>query len=214
MTHDAVLAHDPAWRPRFVYFGTAFIASLISNAQAKLVDSRPVGYNAVMTVAQGFLIEFNEEMKNTRRMLERVPDEAFDYKPHPKSWTMGRLASHIAEMPGWSVNTVQSDELDLQPPNGPEFEEFQAASQAKVLEFFDKGVAEAKEAVARVSDEAMYKDWTLLMHGSPIFTMPRIAVLKSMILSHIIHHRAQLSVYLRMNDVPVPGMYGPSADER
>ena len=209
-----MVANDLAWRLRFPYSRLALIASLISNTQANFVDSRPEGYNAGMTIAQGFLIEFNEEMKNTRRMLERVPDEAFDFKPHPKSWTMGRLASHIAEMPGWGVNTVESDQLDLQPPTGPEFEEFQAASQAKVLEFFDRGVAEAKEAVARVSDKAMHKDWTLLVGGNPIFTMPRIAVLKSMILSHIIHHRAQLSVYLRMNDVPVPGMYGPSADER
>ena len=196
------------------YFSMAFIAFLIANAQAKLVDSRHAGYNAGMTIAQGFLAEFNQEMKMTRRMLERVPDEALDYKPHPKSWTMGRLASHIADMPGWSVNTVQSDELDLEPPTGREFEEFKGASQAEVLEFFDKGVADATEAIAIVSDEDMGKDWTLLVGGSPIFTMPRIAVLKSMILNHIIHHRAQLSVYLRMNDVPVPGMYGPSADER
>jgi uncharacterized damage-inducible protein DinB len=147
-------------------------------------------------------------------MLERVPDEALDYQPHPKSMSMGRLASHIAEMPGWGTNTAQLDELDLQPPKGPAYKPFEAGSRAMVLDCFDSGVAEVKDAIAKVSDEAMLKNWTLLMHGKPIFTMPRIAVLKTMVLSHIIHHRAQLGVYLRMNDVPIPGMYGPSADDR
>ena len=169
---------------------------------------------ARMTIAEGFLVEFDPEMRNTRRMLERVPDGALNYQPHPKSMSMGQLASHVAEMPGWGVDTVQLDELDLQPPNGPAYKFFEAASRAMVLEFFDRGVAEAREAIINVSDEAMRTDWTLLMKGKPLFTMPRIAVLKVMVLSHIIHHRAQLGVYLRMNDVPVPGMYGPSADER
>ncbi len=166
-----------------------------------------------MNIAEGFLIEFNEEMRNTRRMLERVPDEVLDYQPHPKSMSMGRLASHIAEMPGWGATTALSDELDMQPPQGPAFKPFEAESREDVLDHFERGVVKAKEAIATVTDEAMMTDWTLLMHGNPIFTMPRIAVLKTMVLSHIIHHRAQLSVYLRMNDVAIPGMYGPSADD-
>ena len=166
-----------------------------------------------MTIAQGFLIEFNEEMKKTRSMLERVPDAALDYKPHPKSMTMRELASHIAEMPGWGAVTVQSDELDLQPPEGPAYEFYLGESRDGILGSFDRNVIKAKSAISPVSNEEMLVDWTLLMHAKPIFTMPRIAVLKSMTLSHIIHHRAQLGVYLRMNDVPIPGMYGPSADD-
>lgn len=167
-----------------------------------------------MTIAQVFLAEFDHEMNNTRRMLECVPDEALDFKPHAKSMTMGRLAGHVAEMPGWGVHTAELDKLDIRPPDGPVFEAFEAPSRKAALELFDKHVAEARTAIAQVSDDAMSTSWTLLMQDRPVFTMPRITVLKSMILNHIIHHRAQLSVYLRMNEVAIPGMYGPSADER
>ena len=167
-----------------------------------------------MNLAQVFLAEFDQEMRNTRRMLECVPDDALDFKPHAKSMSMGRLAGHIAEMPGWGMHTAELEELDIRPPAGPAFVPFESSSRAATLEFFDSHVAGASEAIAKVSDEAMRAPWTLLMSGNPVFTMPRIAVLKSMVLNHIIHHRAQLSVYLRMRDVPIPGMYGPSADEK
>ena len=167
-----------------------------------------------MRIADAFLQEFDQEMRQTRRMLERIPDAALDFKPHEKSMSMGRLAGHMAEMVGWGVNTAELDELDLQPPDGKAFDLFEASSRDAAVEFFDSQVALAREAIAKLDDQAMHVDWTLKMRGNPIFTMPRIAVLKSMILNHIIHHRAQLSVYLRINDVPVPGMYGPSADER
>lgn len=166
-----------------------------------------------MTIAEAYLAEFGPEMAKTRSMLERVPDNALDYKPHEKSMSMGRLAGHVAEMAGWVAPTVQLDELDIAPADGPAFEFFVSQSQAATLEHFDTLVAQAKEAVAGVSDEAMLKPWTLLMTGNVLFTMPRIESLKTMVLNHIIHHRAQLSVYLRMNNVPIPGMYGPSADE-
>lgn len=169
---------------------------------------------ATMTIAEGFLREFDHEMRNTRRMLERVPDSALEYKPHPKSMPMGRLASHIADMAGWGATTAQRTELDLDPPGGEPVRFFEAPSRDALLQVFDSQVALAKEEIAKLEDDAMHADWTLKMRGSPIFTMPRIAVLKSMILNHIIHHRAQLSVYLRMNDVAIPGMYGPSADEK
>ncbi len=167
-----------------------------------------------MTIAQVFLAEFDHEMRNTRRMLECVPDEALDYKPHERSMSMGRLAGHVAEMAGWGVPTAERVELDIQPPEGRPFEPFEASSREATLEFFDSQVAQAKEAIAKLDDDAMRVDWTLKMRGNPIFTMPRITVLKSMVLNHIIHHRAQLSVYLRINDVAIPGMYGPSADEQ
>ena len=166
-----------------------------------------------MSIAQGFLAEFDPEMKNTRRMLELVPDDALDYRPHPKSMTMAELAGHVAEMAGWAALTAKLDQLDINPKGGPALEPCIATSRAMVVETFDRGVAAAREAVAAVSDEEMVKDWTLLQGGQTLFTMPRIAVLNTMILSHIVHHRAQLGVYLRMNDIPIPGMYGPSADE-
>lgn len=167
-----------------------------------------------MTIAEGFLIEFDMEMKKTRTMLERVPETVLDFKPHPKSMSTRELASHIADMPGWGATTVESDQLDLQPPQGPAYEIYRGESSQGILEYFDRTVDRAKEAISTASDPAMLKDWTLLMRSNPIFTMPRIAVLKSMVLNHIIHHRAQLGVYLRLNDVPIPGMYGPSADDR
>ena len=166
-----------------------------------------------MTIAEVFLAEFGPEMANTRKMLERVPDETLDFKPHEKSMSMGRLAGHVAEMAGWGTVTVQLDELDIRPPGGPTPEVYVARNRDATLEHFDRMVAEAKEAIAGTSDEAMHQPWTLLMGGNVIFSMPRIATLKTMVLNHIIHHRAQLSVYLRLNDVPIPGMYGPSADE-
>ena len=166
-----------------------------------------------MTIAQVFLAEFDHEMRNTRRMLECVPDDALDFKPHAKSMSMGRLAGHIAEMPGWGVHTAELDTLDIKPLGAPAMAPFEAPSRAAAVELFDKHVADSKKAIARVGDAAMNTPWTLLMTDRPIFTMPRITVLKSMVLNHIIHHRAQMSVYLRMNDVAIPGMYGPSADE-
>lgn len=167
-----------------------------------------------MTIAEGFLASFDPEMRNTRRMLERVPDDALEYKPHPKSMTLGRLAGHIAEMIEWGCTTVEVDEMDLQPAGAPPYVEYMPANREVMLEYFDRSVAKTREAVARTSDDAMHRNWTLLSGGDHLFTMPRIAVLQTMVLSHTIHHRAQLGVYLRLNDVPIPGMYGPSADER
>ena len=152
-------------------------------------------------------------MANTRKILEIVPDDKLDYAPHDKSMKMGRLAGHIAEMAGWSVEIINTPELDIAPVDGPSYEPFIAGSRDELLAAFDKNIAAAKEAVAGASDEALMTSWSLLAGGNNIFAMPRIGVLKSMVLNHIIHHRAQLGVYLRMNDVPIPGMYGPSADE-
>lgn len=166
-----------------------------------------------MTIAQAFLAEFEQEMGSTRKMLESVPDEFLDFRPHPKSMTMGQLAGHVAEMPAWGVSTVSLTELDIRPADGPKFVPFVPASKAELLDAFDGNVAKATEAVADVGDDAMQVAWTLLAGGQPLFSMPRIQVLKSMVLNHIIHHRAQLSVYLRLKDVQFPGMYGPTADD-
>ena len=170
-------------------------------------------YNPGMRIAEGYILEFDPEIANTRRMLELVLEDVLDYQPHPKSMTLARLAGHIAEMGGWGTSTARLDSLDINPASGPPFKPYVATNTADLLDFFDKGIAGAREAILELSDEAMLKPWTLYSGGKELFTMPRIAVLRTMILSHLIHHRAQLGVYLRINDIPIPGMYGPSADD-
>ncbi len=167
-----------------------------------------------MTIAEVFLAEFDQEMRSTRRMLECIRADVLQFQPHPKSMTLARLAGHIAEMPEWGTNTAKLDSLDINPDCGPGLEPYSAINTTDLLAFFDKNVAAAHEAIGEVSNEGMHAVWTLLSGGTPLFTLPRIAVLKSMILNHIIHHRAQLSVYLRMEDITIPGMYGPSADDK
>ena len=166
-----------------------------------------------MSIAQRFLGEFDQEMANTRKTLELVSEDKFDFAPHEKSMKLGRLAGHIAEMPGWGVLTVTATELDIHPVGGPGYEPFSPATRDEIFAAFDKNIASAKEAIEGASDEDLMVPWSLLAGGKVLFTMPRIAVLKSMVLNHVIHHRAQLGVYLRMNDVAIPGMYGPSADD-
>ena len=124
--------------------------------------------------------------------------------------TLGRLASHVAEAPGWAAYTINQDALELGPDNKP----FSAASRAELLETFDKNAAAAHEAIAGATDEHLAKNWQLIFGGRAVIDMPRVTVIRSMVMNHTIHHRAQLGVYLRMNDIPVPATYGPSADER
>ena len=162
-----------------------------------------------MSIAQSLLPEYDHEMANTRKMLERIPENKLDYKPDPKSMSMGVLASHIAEMIGWMKDTIQQPSIDIEPG----FKPFVATSRKELLEKFDQGVAGSRAALTGVSDQAMMEQWSLKVAGKEMFSMPRIGVLRSMIMNHVIHHRAQLSVYYRLNGVPVPGMYGPSADE-
>jgi len=165
-----------------------------------------------MSIAERLLPEFDREMAHTRRTLERVPDEKWDWKPHPKSNPMGWLATHLANIPTWANRGIESDQLDIVPQGKP-LRNPPIESREKVLEAFDRNVAAARAAIAGASDEHLALGWTLIANGKPIFTMARDAVLRTWVLSHIIHHRAQLGVYLRMNDVPVPAIYGPSADE-
>jgi uncharacterized damage-inducible protein DinB len=165
-----------------------------------------------MSITQSMLPEFDHEMANTRRTLERVPDDKWDWKPHPKSGTMGWLANHIAFMPGWATDTLTTDSFDFA-PNGKQIELPSTKNRAEALALFDKGVAATREALKLATDAQLMQPWSLLQNGKPIFTMPRIAILRGMILNHTIHHRAQLCVYFRLNDVPVPALYGPSADE-
>jgi uncharacterized damage-inducible protein DinB len=162
-----------------------------------------------MSIAQSLLPEFDHEMANTRKTLERVPENKLDYKPDPKSMSMGKLASHIAEMAGWLPAMAQGPALDI--PEG--FKPFLATSRKQLLDKFDENVAASRAALAGMGDQALMQDWSLSFAGNTMFTMPRIAVYRSMTMNHIIHHRAQLTVYYRLNGVPVPALYGPSADE-
>ena len=166
-----------------------------------------------MTIGQSMLAEYDQEMKNTRSTLERVPDDKWGWKPHEKSGTVGWLASHIATLPGWLSMTIQTTELDYAPIDGPAYEPPKIANRKELLAEFDKSSAESRTALANVSDKDLMEGWTLLAGGKKIFTMPRIACIRGMVLNHLIHHRAQLGVYFRLLNIPVPALYGPSADE-
>jgi uncharacterized damage-inducible protein DinB len=166
-----------------------------------------------MTIGQSMLPEFDEEMKNTRKVLERVPDEKWNWKPHDKSGTVGWLACHIATLPGWTTMTIKTEQLDYAPVDGPSYTPPKIENRKDLLAVFDKESSEARAALAAVSDADILKDWTLLAGGQKIFVLPRVACLRGMVMNHLIHHRAQLTVYYRLMGVPVPGLYGPSADE-
>lgn len=164
----------------------------------------------VMTIAETLLPEFDQEMANTRKLLECVPDNNFAWKPHEKSMTLGRLATHIAELPGYTMVTVNLPSLDVS-----EYK-YSVVCETKgaVLAEFDKNAGAARAAIAGASDETLLQPWSLIFGGQVAFTLPRVAVIRTMMMNHLIHHRAQLGVYLRLNDVAIPGMYGPSADAK
>lgn len=166
-----------------------------------------------MSISQMLLPEFDQEMASMRRTIERVPDNKFGWAPHPRSMTMGRLASHIAEMPIWAAHTMQNDSLDIAPVGQPASQPTIFSSRASLLEAFDKNAAAARTAIAGATDEQLLSSWSLLKGGATLMTMPRLAVVRNFVLNHCIHHRGQLTVYLRLNDIPVPSIYGPSADE-
>ncbi len=166
-----------------------------------------------MSIAGKLLPEFDEELASTRKFLALVPDDKLTWKPHEKSMTLGRLAGHVAELPGGAVNTIRLSVLDLTPPGGSGFQPYSAQSGQELLETFDKNVAEARRAIAGASDEHLFQVWSLIWGGKTVLSMPRAAVLRSVVMNHLIHHRAQLGVYLRLNNVAIPGMYGHSADE-
>jgi uncharacterized damage-inducible protein DinB len=166
-----------------------------------------------MALADALLPEFDQEMAGTRKTLERVPDDKFEWKPHEKSTALGGLATHLTNIPTWTIYTLEQDELDLAPEGKPRPPMEAAKSRDELLKTFDENISKARAAIAAASDEEMFKPWTLLHGGKKLLTMPKIAVLRGFVLNHNIHHRAQLGVYLRLNDIPVPSIYGPSADE-
>ena len=166
-----------------------------------------------MALRDSLISEFDHEMATARKTLERVPEDKVDWRPHNTSMAMGRLAGHIAELAGFATMTFQGDSFDFAPPGGTPMKPTTMTSRKQLLDIFDKNVADARAALSKASDEELMKTWTLMNGGKTFFAMPRIQVLRGMIMNHIIHHRGQLSVYLRMNQVPVPSIYGPSGDE-
>ena len=165
-----------------------------------------------MEMHQALLQELEMEMVNTRKTLERVP-EKMDWTPHPKSMTMGRLAQHLAEIPDWVARTIEADQFDLAPAGAPPYNPQPARTPKEALALFDRNLAAAKKALSETSDGHLMKPWSLLMAGKTLMTLPRAVVLRNFVLNHNVHHRAQMGVYLRLNDIPVPSVYGPSADE-
>ena len=168
-----------------------------------------------MAIREALLPEFDQEMASTGKTLERVPDDKFAWKPHEKSGTLGWLAGHVATLPGLVEKAITQDELSF-PPAGqaPAAPAWAAPPNRKeLLEAFDKLVAEARAAIAETSDADFMKPWTLRKGEQKLISMPKAAVVRSFFMNHLIHHRAQLGVYLRLNDIPVPSIYGPSADE-
>ncbi len=166
-----------------------------------------------MTIAQSILPEFDQEIATTRRVLERVPADKLDWRPHPKSYTMGQLANHLARVCEWVPTTLEATEFDVNPAEGGTPQPTIADSVEGMLEVLDKTSSEARAVVEKTTDEAFMVEWSLKSGGETRFAAPRIAVFRSFIMNHIIHHRGQLTVYLRMNDVPLPQVYGPTADE-
>ena|SRR5579863_7406490 len=162
-----------------------------------------------MPISEMLLPEFDQEMANTRKLLGCVPDDRMDYKPHEKSMSLGRLAGHVAELPGWATMTLNTEGLDIQPGQQP----YIGKSRKDLLETFDKNAAEARQRIAIATDKELSQTWTLTFKGKAVFAMPKAGVLRGTVMNHLVHHRAQLGVYLRLNDIAIPGMYGPSADE-
>jgi uncharacterized damage-inducible protein DinB len=165
-----------------------------------------------MTIADALLPEFDREMGLTRRVLERVPDGQFAWKPHEKSMTLGRLAEHLTEMPMWLAASIKESGVDVSTPRPADYTS--PATCAALLAVFDRNVVEARTALAGRSDGELMAPWKLKKEGKELFTMPKVAVIRGFAMNHMIHHRGQMMVYLRLRNVPVPSVYGPSADEQ
>jgi uncharacterized damage-inducible protein DinB len=165
-----------------------------------------------MAIKDSLLPEFDHEMGATRRVLERVPEADLAWKPHDKSFTLGQLAAHLANIPHWIDMTLGHDMLDLD-TLGEDARPRQPTSVGPILSAFDEHVKKGRAKLDAQTDPEMFSPWTLKKGDQTYFTMPKVAVWRSFIMNHIIHHRGQLTVYLRMRNVPLPALYGPTADE-
>jgi uncharacterized damage-inducible protein DinB len=166
-----------------------------------------------MAIIDALLPEFDHEMATTRRLLDRVPEGRFSWKPHDRSMTLGQLSDHLANIPLWCTATLDAPSLDLA-AFGDEVRPKTPVSRHALLEAFDQRVARARERLAASTDPELLTPWTLKSGDQEFFTMPKISAIRAFVMNHSIHHRGQLTVYLRLNDVPVPPIYGPTADEQ
>jgi uncharacterized damage-inducible protein DinB len=164
-----------------------------------------------MMIRDALLPEFDHEMGTTRRLLERVPEDKLNWQPHEKSMTLGRLATHIAEIPNWAQTIIKDTVFEM---DSESFTPKTAASRAELLKTFDDSVTGARALVAGATDAELLSSWTMKSGGHEVLSMPKAAVWRSFVMNHGVHHRGQLSVYLRENNVPIPSIYGPSADEQ
>jgi len=164
-----------------------------------------------MSISASLLPEFEREMAGTRLTIERIPEDKLTWRPHPRSVAMGRLATHLVELAGFAQRVISDRSFDIGMDNSSRARELQ--SRVEILGQFDRNFAEAKVAIAATPDREWMTPWTLTADGKIVFTLPRLAVMRNSVLNHTIHHRGQLTLYLRLNDVAVPGLYGPSADE-
>lgn len=162
-----------------------------------------------MPLVDALLPEFDHEMTTTRKLLERVPDDRLDWKPHARSFSLGQLAEHVATIPMWGLVTLTQSEFDVGSNPPPQ----QIGPRSELLAAFDRHVAGTRAALAGRTDAELMAPWSLKRNGQVIFSMPKAAVWRSLVVNHLVHHRGQLSVYLRLLDIPVPAIYGPSADE-
>jgi uncharacterized damage-inducible protein DinB len=167
-----------------------------------------------MSMAQALLPEFDHESAVTRTVLESVPEQHAGWRPHPKSMTLGELAMHVVSIPTWAVLTLREPFFDLAPPGEPPYRPPVWESLARTLALFDEKIAKARAAIVATTDLELAQPWTLKKGGAKVLSAPRGSLLRSFVMNHGIHHRAQLGLYLRMLDVPVPAMYGPTADTR
>ena len=163
-----------------------------------------------MNYAETILPEFDREMANTRKVLERVPEDRLDWEAHPKSHTIGWNANHLAEILGWVEGMLTAPSWDFAPIGGEPYQSPKLTSRQEILDVFDHNVAAARRAIAAAKDDQMPQPWSLLINGTPLFTIPRVDMMRTFILNHLIHHRAILCVYLRLNDISVPSMYAPT----
>jgi uncharacterized damage-inducible protein DinB len=159
---------------------------------------------------QSIIPELKQEAAQTKKILEKVPFDQWQWKPHEKSMALGRLATHVAELSKWITMCINTDELDF---SKREYKANVFESREQLLQHLDQNVQEALATLEKTTDAQLLENWTLRNGEHVIFTMPKIAVIRSMAMNHMIHHRGQLSVFLRLLDIPIPGMYGPSADE-
>ena len=162
--------------------------------------------------ARPILAAFDQIVAGTKAVLAAVPEDQLDWRPHDRSWTLGELATHLANLPNWTMATLSVSEFDISPADGGPPPMAALTTTTELAEALERSAAAARSAIEGCSDADLEGPWTMLVGGEARFTLPKSVVVRTFIMDHMIHHRAQLGVYLRMLDVPVPQVFGPTAD--